>query len=553
MTVRDYKVRIAIVFIFFATLFVVIAVRLFLLQIKQKNFFKLLAEQQYELQVKMTPPRGVIVDASKKYPMAFNRHVTSAFIVPSALSESSKTLKMLKKRYPEVYARYRKNPDKHFLWLSRRMSDKELQFLQKLNDPQIHLVDEFARYYPYQGGAQLLGLTDIDNTGIAGLELSFTKQLGGVSKAVKLERDARSGAFYFDRLVTHMGRPGKKLALTVDRYLQEMVAYELQKKVVELKAKSGAAVVLDPETGAVLAMANYPAFDPNQKGVTAFEAMKNRSVSECYEFGSVLKAFCAMAALEERVVSFDEPIDCEGRFGYIDGVKIENPTISLLRRLEEHNNILPFNEVVRYSSNVGIAKIAKRLGPKYYEHLRRLGFGTKTGVQFPGERSGFVNPPERWSKPSLIVMSFGYEIMATLMQLARAFCIVANGGYDVHPTMVSAEGAAKGQKLYRDDTIEHMKCIMEKVAERHQIPGVRVMGKTGTARCIVNGKYSNQLHHYSFGGIVEKDGYRRVILTFVKEPEKASLWASDVALPLFKTAAQRMLVHDKLHHHPALV
>ncbi len=552
MLVRDYKIRMLIVFGFFCSLFLVLAVRLFLLQIKQNNFFQQLAEQQYDLHIKVVPARGVIFDASGEYPLVFNRRGQSAFIVPTSLAKNSSTVKFLKKYYPDVYKRFCKHPEKHFLWLARRMTDEQAAQLQERADLAVQFVDEFARYYPYKGASQLVGLTDIDNIGIAGLELSFNKHLGGEPMMQRLQKDARSGAFYFDRSVTDIGKQGKKLALTLDRHMQEIVFYELQKKITALKAKSGTAVVLDPDTGAVIALASYPVFDPNKKGVTVFEAMKNRAVSECYEVGSVMKAFCALAALEERVVKIDELIDCEGRFGYVDGVKIENPTYTLLNRLKENNNKLPFNEVVRYSSNVGIAKVAKRLDKKLYKHYRRLGFGDKTGIQFPGERSGFVNPPEKWSKPSLIVMSFGYEMMATIMQLARAFCIIANGGYDVHPTILLDGKHTKGKKLYRDDAINDVKDIMEKVAEKHQLPGVRIMGKTGTARCIVNGKYSTQLHQYSFAGIIEQGDYRRVVVTFIKEPEKSSLWASEVALPLFKSIATRLLTHDRLHFYPGL-
>jgi cell division protein FtsI (penicillin-binding protein 3) len=547
MIARDYRFRVIAVFAFFCTLFVIIAVRLFLVQVKQKHFFKHLGQQQYGVQIKIQPSRGDIFDASGKDPLAFNRRALSAFLVPSTLPKEGKTLKMLKRYYPEVFKRYIKNPTKHFLWLARRMNDAEIAFLEKQADPSIHYLDEFTRYYPYQGAAQVVGLTDSDNHGIAGIELSFTQHLTGQPQEMRLERDARSGAMYFARVVKDIGRPGNNLALTIDKHAQEIVFYELQKKITALKAVSGTAVVLNPDTGAILAMANYPVFDPNKKGNIAFDAMKNRAVSECYEFGSVLKAFCALAALEEKVVALDEPIDCEGRFAVVDGVKVENPTISLLRRLEEHHNILPFNEVVRYSSNVGIAKVAKRLGTKYYDHLLRLGFGQKTGIQFPGERSGFVSPPHLWSRPSLIVMSFGYEIMGTIMQLARAACIIANGGCDIKPTLLQKDTDRKGRRLYGTESINGIKTIMQQVAERYPIRGMRVMGKTGTARCIVDGKYSTKIHQYSFIGIIEKGDYRRVIVTFVKQPEKSSLWASDVAVPIFHTIAQRLVVHDALH------
>lgn len=546
MLARDYKIRVFAVFAFFCCLLSIVAVRLFLLQVRHRNFFKLLAQQQYELEVAVKPPRGVIYDSNGAHPLAFNRHKVSAFLVPRDLEYVPKTRQLLKRHFPEVYKRYARNKNKHFMWLARHITDQQHKLLASFNCPDIHFIDEFARYYPYQAAAQLVGLTDIDNAGIAGLELYFGKQLGGRERVLSMQKDARSGAFYFEKSVQNPGRRGSALTLTVDTNLQEMVLVELQQQIAELGAKSGTVMVANPDNGEVLAMASYPVFDANHKGQAATEAMKNIAVNECFEFGSVMKAFCALAALEEGVVSLNEPIDCEGRFAYVDGVRVENPTISLLNHLAEHDNIIPFHEVVRYSSNVGIAKVAKRLGPDLYTHLRRLGFGSKTGLQFPGERSGLVNPPERWSKPSLIVMSFGYELMATVAQLTKAFCIIANGGYDVQPTLVRGEGVGKGKRLYKETTIAGMKEIMEKVTEKFHIPGVRMMGKTGTAQCIKNGRYSRQDHQYSFGGIIEKGDYRRVIVTFVREPKKASLWASEVAEPLFASIAQRMLVCDTL-------
>ena len=228
--------------------------------------------------------------------------------------------------------------------------------------------------------------------------------------------------------------------------------------------------------------------------------------------------------------------------------KVVNPTIQLLRILEEHNNILSFCDVIQYSSNVGVAKVAQRLGPKLYYHLRRLGFGSKTNVNFPGERSGFVNPPDKWSRLSLSVMSFGYEIMASLIQLAKATCIVANGGYDITPTFLKQEKTCMGKRLFKKDPVDQLKTIMERVCQKLTIPTFRIMGKTGTARCIENGVYSNKAHRYTFAGIVEKENYKRVVVTFINQPQKKGLWASEVALPLFWHIAQRMIIKDKYEY-----
>lgn len=550
MLARDYRIRVFIVFALYTLLFTIILIRLFLVQIYQKNFFKVLAQQQYELEITLNPPRAALYDANGRE-LVFNRELMSVFVVPHQLVEKEKTLTFLKHSYPDVYKRVIQSPEKQFVWVDRKLSPDKYERLVKLDLHDLHFIGESQRFYPLVGAAQLLGYTDIDNNGVAGVELGCTQLLSGRPKSVKFQKDARSGLYYFDKLVQVQGEKGASVSLTIESCLQERVFYELRKTVQDLKAINGSALVVDPSSGRVLAMATYPSFDPNKKGIVDLEAMKNNTVCECYEPGSVMKAFCAMAAFEDGTVGFDELIDCEGRYGYIDGVKIENPTLTLLRILAERNNILPFCDVLRYSSNVGIAKVAKRLNSRLYFHLRRLGFGSKTGIEFPGERSGFVNPPEHWTKPSLIVLSFGYEIMVTLSQMTKAFSVIANGGYDMKLRLLNSDLDSTNKarhKLYSDKTIEYMKTIMQSVCEKHQIPEFRIMGKTGTARCVKDGKYSNKHHTFTFGGIVEKGDYKRVIVTFIKEPEKASLWASEVALPLFHRIAESMIVYDKLHH-----
>lgn len=547
MLARDYKVRVLIVLLMFGVLFCIIALRLFLVQIYQIDFFRDLAKNQYALEITLDPARAIIYDRTGKVPLAFNRHVQSAFIVPNQLAAPEKIKPFLKKYYPETYKRLLSAPNKQFLWLERKLAPTKYAFIQAQGMKDIHFIDEHQRYYPYRSASQVIGLTDIDNAGIAGIELAFSKKLAGQPSSFALEKDARSGAFYFKKELKKRGKNGESVQLTLDSVLQSVVYDQLQETVKELQAKGGSVIVINPDNGHIYAMANYPSFDPKDLNIS-LDMMKNSSICECYELGSVMKAFCALAALAEGVVGFDEIIDCEGRYAMIDGFKVENPTLSLLRLLEEKNNQLPFCDVIRYSSNVGVAKVAKRLGPKLYTHLRMLGFGSKTDIQFPGERSGFVNPPARWSRSSIIVMSFGYEIMASLLQLAKAFSIVANGGYDVQPTLLpTTPDPDKRERLYRDQPIAQMKTIFEKVCEKYPIEGFRVMGKTGTARCVKNGRYSNKDHHYTFAGIIERGNYRRVVISFVREPAKASLWASEVALPLFNKIAHRMITHDMAH------
>jgi cell division protein FtsI (penicillin-binding protein 3) len=356
---------------------------------------------------------------------------------------------------------------------------------------------------------------------------------------VRFERDARAKRFYFEKCVEQEGAEGIPLILTIDRSLQFFSFEELKKTIQDYQAQSGAVLIMNPDNGQILSMVNYPTFDANQKSIPTLDVTKNIIVTECFELGSVMKSMCALAALEEGVVSYDELIDCQGKSAYIDGLCVTN---------WKSVGIVPFCDVIKNSSNVGVAKVAKRLGPKLYTHLRRLGFGYKTGIMFPGERAGFVNAPEKWSRFSVLVMSFGYEAMASLLQLGRAFCVIANGGYLITPTLVLEQNQKKKikkrEKLYKDQTLVVMKNILEKIGDRYKIDGYRVMGKTGTARCVIDGQYSKKEHVYTFAGIVERGRYRRVIVTFIKRPARASLWAAEVAAPLFQHVAERMVLYE---------
>lgn len=545
MVYKDYKARVILVFLAFFALYLILAVRLFLLQVYQKDFFNVLAWQQHHVSMTINPPRGLIFDRSGSVALALNQEVQSAFILPHQFKQTEKTKKFLQRHYPDVFARMTANPERHFLWLERHVTPQRCIWLKKHGTDDISFINEPKRFYPFQSCAQVLGFTDIDNKGIAGLELEFDKKLQGIPTHLSIARDARSGNYYFERSIDQAGSQGEALTLSLDSNLQFFAFEELKKTVDHFQAKLGSVLIMNPDTGEILAMATYPTFDPHQKALSSFEVTKNNVVCECYELGSVIKPFSALAALEEGVVTLDEEIDCEGKVTTIDRFKVEN---------WKSVGILPFRDVVRVSSNIGTAKIAKRVGTKLYDHFCRVGFGKKTGIEFPGERDGFVNPPKNWSRSSIIVLSFGYETMISLLQLGKAFCVIANGGHLVQPTLLKAETTrvCKGPLVYKHETIEQIKEILESIGQRYAVSGYRVLGKTGSARCAEPGGYSLKRGLYTFAGIVEKGDYRRVIITFVREPEKKVRWASEVTAPLFQRVAERMVIvdstrRDKVH------
>ncbi len=389
---RNYKVRVILVFIAFLALYTVLAVRLFLLQIHQKDFFHTLAVQQHQVTLTINPARGLIFDRSGTVALAFNREVPSAFILPHQLKQPDKTKRFMQQYYPDVFARMNTSKERHFLWLERHLTPERGAWLKKNGTDDITLINEQKRFYPFESLAHLIGFTDIDNKGIAGVELGFDKTLQGMPAQITMQRDARSGNYYFERAVDQVGVQGESLTLSLDSNLQFLAYEELKKTVEEYQAQVGSVMVMNPDTGEVLALANYPTFDPNQKTFPSLDVTKNNAVCECYELGSVIKVFSSLAALEEGVVTLDEEIDCEGKVTSIDRFRVEN---------WKSVGVLPFRDVMRYSSNVGVAKIAKRVGKKLYDHFCRVGFGKKTGIEFPGERDGFVNHPKNWSRSSI--------------------------------------------------------------------------------------------------------------------------------------------------------
>lgn len=429
------------------------------------------------------------------------------------------------------------------MFIKRRLHPDEITLIEKSGIADIHLLKEPSRFYCVPSAGCITGITDIDNTGLFGLEMQYNAQLAGKPTVCTLEKDARSGHFYFKKETKQQGTEGTNIQLTIDNDLQFLAHEELKKAVAECDAKEGCVIIMNPRTGEIIAMTNEPTFDPNETVVLQMEHTKNKILTEAYELGSVMKAFAALAALEEKVVTLDEEIDCENKkTTFVNKRRINTPFA---------NGIQPFSQVIATSNNIGTAKVMLRLDTKLYDHYKRLGFGSRTGVEFPGEQSGFVNPPKNWSKQSLFSLSYGYEITGTLLQLARAMSIIANGGYFVKPTLLTDKIQPLGEKLYSDEAIAQIKEILLATVEggsafRTKIDGYTIRCKTGTAELLENGQYKEDKHIYTCVGFIEKGDYQRVIIAFIKEADRKRAFAATIAVPLFKRIAQKTIIHDKV-------
>lgn len=542
-----YKLRISIIFIIFAAVSTIILANLFIIQIKLHTFYTNLGKQQYQVSAEQYPPRASILDRNGN-PLAQNQEISSAFILPQSLHNKSELEKFLQRHYPAAFKRLQARPDAQFLYIKRKIDDADKRLFEnsKLND--IKFLQEPHRYYPLeQSAAQMVGTTNIDNQGNMGLELYYDKQLSGEPTTCFLEKDARSEQFYFKQETCHNGSSGKNLITTIDSDIQFLTFRTLKKYVKKYKAAHGAAVIMDPNTGQIIALTSYPSFNPHITHDINLEATKNIPVTNVYELGSVMKIFVALAALQEGVVTPEEPIDCKGsKTAFVNGIAINTPPTTV-------NGILSFREVIQKSNNIGIVTVAHRLGDSLYNHYKQLGFGVKTNIDLPGEQSGFINPPHSWSKRSFASLSFGYEITASLVQLARALSVIVNGGYLVQPHVNKDHPykEVKQRTPYSTENLNTIKDILiktvnEGTAHRAKINNYTILGKTGTANLLVNGNYDPDHNRFTFAGALEKGSYQRVIVTFIEDAGQTDLYASQVTTPLFKEIAESIIIHDKI-------
>lgn len=529
----------------FLFLFLISWAHVAFLQTYRSAFLRQKGSQQYHVTITQHPPRACMYDRHGD-PLALNTMSYAAFIVPSMLENKKETLAFLAQHFPTAYDKMIKNPQRKFLYLQRHLSKQQKANLEKMGLSDIQFLCEPSRMYPVPSLGHTTGITDIDNHGLCGLEWIYEKQLSGQPTTYSLEKEARSHHYYFQRTTNVQGIDGKAVTTTLDNNLQFLAYEKLKEHVQTLHAVDGCVVITNPRTGEVLTMATYPDFDPNESTPSDLSLTKNKICTETREFGSVIKVFPALAAIEEGIVTPETPINCENtRRTKINGMPITT---------WKSCGILSYADVIRYSNNIGTSKVALKLGTKLYDYLCACGFGQRTSINFPGEQDGFITPPAKWSKASPLSLSFGYEIRATPLQLAQAWSVLANKGKLVPLRLIKDNTTLPaGQQTFSPSSVEQVRNIISlnnntNTAYFGNIPGYHIMGKTGTAYLVTDGKYDKKRSLYTFAALVEKDDYQRVIVTSIREPapQKKKLYASTAAVPLFKKIAEAMLVYDQI-------
>lgn len=532
--------------------FAVVLFRLVNLQVLQAAELTAKADRQHQKTVSLEGARGTVVDRHGKV-LAMNMEVPSVFGIPTALESPAKTARSLSPvlhvRTDELEKKLRQ--DRSFVWLARKLDPEQGHRLEHMPMEGIGLVMEGRRFYP-KGPllAHVLGFAGMDGEGLEGIERRYEAQLHGEKRVVVLQRDAMGRTVFPKGQAEQVPAAGHSLVITIDEVIQYIAEKELEEAVTKARAKSGTVIVLDPQTGAVLALAISPRFDPNAVASLTADRWRNRALTDAYEPGSTMKALVAAAALEENVMKPGTML-----YGENGRMTIANTVI------HDHEKLgwVTFAQVIQKSSNIGAAKTGMALGDqRLYRYLQAFGFGQKTEIDLPGEAGGLVKPPKEWGRRSLASISMGQEIGVTPIQMVSAVAALANGGVLMKPYVVSEVRDAQGKSLRQilpqvkrrvvsPETARTVTSILEGVVTdgtgaKAAIPGFRVAGKTGTAQKIDprTGAYSSTLFVGSFVGFVPADNPRLAMIVVIDEPQ-GEAWGGTVAAPVFRRVGEQVL------------
>jgi len=527
--------------------------RLSYLQLFRHGEYLARAQRQQQRTIEITPKRGTIFDRNRK-PLAMSIPVDSAFGVPSEIVDEHLAARLLSgvvgKPQEELEARFESS--RSFVWIARKLPPEKAEAITALNLKGIYLQKENQRFYPKRDlAAHVLGFVDLDEKGLGGIEYELDNEIRGASGKIVVMEDARKR--WFDGSQAKL-EAGADVFLTLDDKIQYLAQRELDQAIASTHAIAGTAVVMNPNTGEILALANWPTFNPNRAGDAKAEARMDRAVSALYEPGSTFKLITLAAAFNEGITRPSEVFDCENGSVLVAG-----------HRIHDHKRfgLLNVSQILAQSSDVGAIKIALRLqAPRFYDYIRAFGFGTPTGVDLPGESKGLLRPLENWGSFSIGSISMGQEIGVTPIQLIAAVSAIANGGLLYKPHVV-AQLQRAGHALQIDDVLEPMEpkrvirpetaatlrrlmegVVLEGTGPKARLDGWTSAGKTGSAQKIdpSTGRYSRTQFIASFTGFAPINNPAVAILVSLDSPV-GQHEGGEVAAPVFKRVAEAVLTY----------
>jgi len=549
---RNWKARIYLPFFLLFMALIILEGRLYDLQIlNHQKFFRQASKEQVRL-VEISPKRGSIYDRNLEK-LAVNIPSYSLYARPGKISHSKKVARklspILRMKVSNLTKKLRQK--KVFIWLKRKLSLAQKKRIEALGLKGVGFVEESKRFYP-QGelASSLLGFAGVDNQGLAGVELSCNSELQGEAGHFWIKEDALGYEIPFAKDTLQALVPGKNLVLTLDNVIQSMVEQELSLTLKKTKAKSVEAFFMDPQTGEILALANKPDYDPNCYSNYSPFTRKNRVVQSLYEPGSSFKPFTVSALLQEGLTDLNEKIYCG------ESIRVANHLFHDWKNFDQN---LSFVQIVQNSSNVGVIKLTSRMKKeKFYEYIRLFGFGSRTGVDLPGEGKGIVRSPSDWSLTDLPAISIGQGIAVTSVQMVNALSALINGGKLLRPYVVKYVSSSDGKiikenrplvirRVSSESLSQTIKSLLEGVVEegtgkKAGVTGYSLGGKTGTAQIPASNGRGYLPHKYiaSFMGFAPVDSPRIAGIVIIKEPTGA-YYGGELAAPLFRRIMKRVL------------
>ncbi|RDI74991.1 Cell division protein FtsI/penicillin-binding protein 2 [Gaiella occulta] len=540
MSERIANRRIRLLVVCFALVFAVSLGRAVWVQALQHDRLAAMASTQRRETIEIPAGRGTIYDRTGE-PLAIGEQATTVYADPRNIADAQKAASVVGRTLgldPSKLYQSLKDRSKGFVYVQRKADPAKAEALTKRDIPGLGFYPEELRAYP-QGtvAAHVLGFAGTDNRGLDGLERALDKTLSGRAGSETIVKDPFGRAI--DVVTSRPERAGRNVTLTIDHQIQANAEQVLAATVKRFKARGAAAIVMDPRTGAILAMANYPTFDANAFGKASPEARRNRAVTDAYEPGSTFKIVTIAAALEDNVVTPASKFTLAPTIRVADRVIHEAESRGTER--------MTVKEILSKSSNVGTITIAQLLGAgELSSWIDRFGFGKPTGIDYPGESRGLVLPLEQWSGSTIGTVPIGQGIAVTPLQMVSAYATIGNGGVRRTPYLVEKVGSRKarvpaGRRVVSTATAQRMMAmfrgvVVEGTGTEAAVPGYTVAGKTGTAQKAERGRYVRK-YVASFVGLVPAKKPRLAILVMVDEP-RGNIYGGVVAAPAFRDIAR---------------
>lgn len=504
------------------------------LQVLNHDFLLEQAEARHLRTVSIPASRGMITDRNGS-PLAVSSPVYSSWANPGQVLQSGQGIAALARvleRPPEKLRDYlEQRREREFVYLRRHMSPEITSRIRELDLPGVNLKRELGRFYPAgRTAAQLIGFTDIDGRGLKGVERAFDERLSGKKGAKRILRD-RLGRVIEDVELIREPHPGQDVRLSIDRDIQYLAYRELKRAIHHHRAAAGSVVVLDVNSGEILAAANQPSFNPHKRSQMDAQARRNRAFADVYEPGSVIKPFTIAAGLRSGAVSAHERFDTSPGTMRVGGHTV--------RDLFDYGE-LDVAGIIQKSSNVGAAMVSLRTpAQELWRTLEGFGFGSASRLGFAGESTGHLDPAPPRGRIARATWSYGYGMSATPLQIARAYAALASGGVMRPVTILRRDSAAEGYRVLDKGIARQIQGMLEKVIEpggtgaRAKVPGYQVAGKTGTTHKSVAGGYSEDDYIAMFAGFAPVNRPRIAVAVVVDDPEGEAYYGGQVAAPVF--------------------